>query len=143
MYTCKYCAKTPANVKHAIPLMYATEKLVEKRTSRAHDAGTPDRNLQFHINLMNNLYTQLTEYHDMQAAAKLLGIDSEYKSHRFRYFEFDSSRLRWLRQSTTDASCIHIGRDTVVRRERPADWTRRTQRDMQNLEYVFVAPLLT
>ena len=117
MYTCKYCTKTPANVKHAVLIMYATQRLVEKRTSRVHDAGAPDRNLQFHINLMNNLYTQSTEYHDMQAAAKLLGIDSEYKSHRFRYFEFDSSRLRWLRQPTTDASFIHFSRDTVMRRE--------------------------
>ena len=92
MYTCNYCSKTPTAVNHANPIMEATLRQMEKRKSKAKDAGTPDRNFQFMATHMTNLFTKSMEHSDTQAAAKLLGIESEYKSHKFWYFRFDALR---------------------------------------------------
>lgn len=94
MYTCKYCSKIPAAVKHASPIMYATQRQMKKRKSKAEDAGTPDRNFQFMATQLTNLFTKSMEYSDTQAAAKLLGIESEYKSHKFWYFRFGTLRMQ-------------------------------------------------
>ena len=110
-YTCKYCSKVPANVKHVVPIMYATQKMVEQRRSKAQDVGTAKGKLKFHTNVLTNMYTKSTEYHDTQAAGKLLGIESEYKANaRFWCFESGSSRSRRLRRSVTRASFIHFSR---------------------------------
>ena len=90
MYTCNYCSKTPAAVNQANPIMYATQRQMKKRKSKAEDTGTPDRNFQFMATQLTNLFTKSMEYSDTQAAAKLLGIESEYKSHKFWYFSFDT-----------------------------------------------------
>ena len=80
--------------------MYATQRQMKKRKSKADNAGTPDRNFQFMVTQLTNLYTKSMEYHDTQAAAKLLGIESEYKSHKFWYFRFDTLCLRWFPKLT-------------------------------------------
>lgn len=93
MYTAKYCSKPPGAVNHANPIMYATQRQMKKRKSKAEDAGTPDRNFQFMATQLTNLFTKSMEYSDTQAAAKLLGIESEYKSHKFWYFRLDTLRM--------------------------------------------------
>ncbi len=100
MYTCKYCSKTPADVNHANSIMYVTQRQMKKQKSKTANTGTPDRNLQFMATQLTNLYSKSMEYHDTQAAAKLLGIESEYKSHKFWYFEFDTLCLRWFHKLT-------------------------------------------
>ena len=60
-YTCKYCSKVPANVKHAVLIMYATQKMVEQRRSKAQDAGTAKGKLKFHTNVLTNMYTKSTD----------------------------------------------------------------------------------
>ena len=90
MYTCKYCSKGPAEKNHATAIFFAVDKQTKKRKSVAENAGTPERDFQFMVTRINNLYGRSMEYHDTQAAAKLLGIESEYKSHKFWYFSFDA-----------------------------------------------------
>ena len=66
---------------------------MKERKSKAKDAGSDDRNFKFMATQLTNLFTKSMEYSDKQAAEKLLGIPSEYKSHRFWYFRFETLRM--------------------------------------------------
>ena len=96
MYTCKYCSKLPADARHMLPIMYATQRQMKKRKSKAEDAGTPDRNFQFMATQLTNLFTSVMEYSDTQAAGKVLGNESEYMSHKFWYV-FAKPLVTWQR----------------------------------------------
>ena len=65
--------------------MYAMQRQNKKRESKAYDTGTPERNFQFMLTQLTNLYTSSTEFSDTQAARKVLGNSSEYMSHKFWY----------------------------------------------------------
>ncbi|MFP6874980.1 MAG: hypothetical protein VCA55_15895, partial [Verrucomicrobiales bacterium] len=77
--------------------MYATQKQMGERKSKADDAGTPDRNFQFMATQLTNLFTSAMEYSDTQAAGKVLGNKSEYASHDFWYV-YASPLVNWQRK---------------------------------------------
>ncbi len=100
MYTSKYKSKVPTSLNHAIPILHATHEQNKKRTSRADDAGTDERDFKFVMDQVTNLFTCGSEWHDTQVAGKLLGIKSEYNSHKPWYFGFHVLCMRLLRGGT-------------------------------------------
>ena len=83
-YSSKYCSKDPFQLSSALSLFHQAQIAMRKYGSSATDAGTASRNakclLQKVLNKIGNI-----EVSAQQAADAMLGNDSFFSTHKFRY----------------------------------------------------------
>ena len=97
-YSSKYCSKDPFELSSTLSLFQQAQIALRKYGSSAEDAGTASRNakilLQKVLNKIGNI-----EVSAQQAADAMLGNDSFFSSHKFRFiFIWDGLRQIKLRQ---------------------------------------------
>ena len=104
-YTSKYCSKDPFQLSSTLSLFHQAQLSMRKWGSTAADAGTASRNakclLQKVLNKIGNI-----EVSAQQAADAMLGNDSFFSTHKFRYvFIWDVlKRVREARASERRAN---------------------------------------
>ena len=104
-YTSKYCSKDPFQLSSTLSLFHQAQISMRKWGSTAADAGTASRNakclLQKVLNKIGNI-----EVSAQQAADAMIGNDSFFSTHTFRYvFIWDVlKRVREARASESRAN---------------------------------------
>ena len=133
-YSSKYCSKDPFELSSTLSLFHQAQIAMRKYGSSASDAGTASRNakclLQKVLNKIGNI-----EVSAQQAADAMLGNDSFFSTHEFRFvFIWDVlQRIRIARASmgriNEDDSDMNNGVNTDVNdREEPDASDRQAER---------------
>ena len=83
-YTSKYCSKDPFELSTALSLFHQAQIAKRKYGSTASDAGTESRNAKFILQKVLNKIGNI-EVSAQQAAASMLGNNSFFTTHKFRF----------------------------------------------------------
>ena len=98
-YTSRYCSKDPFQLSSTLSLFHQAQMAMRRNNSNASDAGTASRNvkclLQKVLNKIGNI-----EVSAQQAADAMLGNDSFFATHKFRYV-FIWDVLKRIKKLTT------------------------------------------
>ena len=133
-YSSKYCAKDPFELSSTLSLFHQAQIAMRKYGSSASDAGTASRNakclLQKVLNKIGNI-----EVSSQQAADAMLGNDSFFSTHEFRFvFIWDVlQRIRVARASERrvdedDSDVNNEGKSDVSDSEYPDASDRQAER---------------
>ena len=89
-YISPYMLKSKVNIQQALGVLLAAGDHCKKNPSKAEDAGTKKRDIQYVLTRTLNQLNLKMELSDYQVAASLLDLPSEFTSHAFSYVGQDA-----------------------------------------------------